>query len=421
MLKGEESMFSNKDNHDDDLMLAAEIGKSLLERNRELELLLKATQEFAEEQCAQTDFYLNQVEILRDKNDENTHTCEQLEASNQMLLDKNEQWKSEYKLLEGKNTRLWETINNLEKRVEELTSELTEANMSVAELEREREEEEERNIEIRNKKTKNLTMLKITKKYENKKSIISPCELENETLRKQISELNIQQKLRNIEKGEIESQLEDLVNENQLLYQKISNQNQEITEWENFAQKEENYRRIAIAFTSKHFAADIEPDPKIFLDKRLHETILPTSNMMKAKSCESLNPFNLKNLDVLKSPNLVNNVLSSVNSSSFLWELDTEYADLVKRYEALLEKFKNQENKNPERTRKVQRAIQTLSMDFSLLTTPMTSPRTETPASPMMKDSSASCLALNSEGDVVGEDYRKMFSEIFAKLKESRS
>ena len=38
-----------------DLLLAAEIGKSLLERNRELELLLKTTQDYAEEQSSQVE------------------------------------------------------------------------------------------------------------------------------------------------------------------------------------------------------------------------------------------------------------------------------------------------------------------------------------------------------------------------------
>ena len=36
-----------------DLLLAAEIGQALLEKNKELELALKSTQEYAEEQAEQ--------------------------------------------------------------------------------------------------------------------------------------------------------------------------------------------------------------------------------------------------------------------------------------------------------------------------------------------------------------------------------
>ena len=40
-----------------DLLLAAEIGKTLLEKNRELEILLKTTQEYADEKAAQADVW----------------------------------------------------------------------------------------------------------------------------------------------------------------------------------------------------------------------------------------------------------------------------------------------------------------------------------------------------------------------------
>ena len=38
-----------------DLLLAAEIGKTLLEKNRELEILLKNTQDYADEKAAQAE------------------------------------------------------------------------------------------------------------------------------------------------------------------------------------------------------------------------------------------------------------------------------------------------------------------------------------------------------------------------------
>jgi len=49
--------------YDVDLLLAAEIGKTLLEKNRELEIVLKSTQDFAEEKAAQADVSIFLVEL----------------------------------------------------------------------------------------------------------------------------------------------------------------------------------------------------------------------------------------------------------------------------------------------------------------------------------------------------------------------
>ena len=420
--------YTDGDSHDkEDLMLAAEIGKSLLERNRELEATLKVTQEYAEEQCAQVQFYMKQIEILRDENETSYHTYEQLEGNNQSLSDKCDQWEAEFKILEGKNSRLWEVINSLEKRIEELTSEIDILKKDILEMTREEDN-------YTDGQYGNNSEVYLDKFVLNVKDLpTSPAyELEHESLRKQISELNIQVKLGKLQKGEIECQLEDIANENQILYNKISSLNQEINEWENFAQKEDNYRRLAAAFTLRH-CIETESDVGNIFEKKLQETPLPKKTMARAKSCECLN-YNDQNVEFLRSPNLVNNILSSVNSSSFLSELDTEYAELVKRYEALLEKFK-QEGKlteNPERVRKVQKAIQTLSLDFTnipTISTPLTSPTKKekilfdtgiyNETTPVKRLTSISCSTQNSSNDSL-VDYQMMFSEIFAKIKESK-
>ena len=46
-------------------------------------------------------FYLKQVEILRESNESCTHACESLEATNQTLHDKYDQLNGDYKILQG--------------------------------------------------------------------------------------------------------------------------------------------------------------------------------------------------------------------------------------------------------------------------------------------------------------------------------
>ena len=356
----EHQQRSMKDtHHDQDLMLAAEIGKSLLERNRELEVVLKATQEYAEEQTAQTDFYMKQVEILRNGQEMSSRTCEQLEANNRALGDKYEQSKQDVKILEGKNARLWEVINNLETRVEELSTEVQTLNEQLAEF-KEREEEAAQVNRKPPEKQQSGRHVSFHDPIAVASDLPSPCETEKENLlKKQLSELNIANKLTHLEKGEMESQLDDLTAENQTLYQKISNLNQEIEEWEKFAWKEENYRRLAAAFTLRHYAeVEVEPHHLDKMEHRISQTLIPNTKMVKAKSCECLDYFanttsnttnnnnNNNNNNKrqqrgggsrVKTSTLVNSILSGDNSGSFLSELDSEYAELMERYESLLD------------------------------------------------------------------------------------
>ena len=146
---------------------------------------------------------------------------------------------------------------------------------------------------------------------------------------------------------------------------------------------------------------------------------LSPSTLSKAKSCEYLNSIPLKEntQNIIKGSRVKTLVLSTDGqSNSILSELDKEYDDLVKRYEALLEKCKQDGkfNENPERTRKVQRAIQTLSLDFSKLTTPI-----QSPVKPSKTPTTIENCAVSCETQCHGEDdYRMLFSQIFAKLKE---
>ena len=252
------------------------------------------------------------------------------------------------------------------------------------------------------------------------------------SLRNDITELKVQVKVERWQKEEIDSQLQDEIQENQLLHQKVAELNKEILDWESFAQKEECYRRIAEAFTIKH---NIEVEETFIRTAHCNGGIHLSpggTTISKARSCEFLNrvPDKEETLPtIIKGSELRKSIQSSlVQSNSLLSELDKEYDVLVKRYEALLEKCKQDGkfNENPERTRKVQRAIQTLSLDFSKLTTPIQSPMK--PSKSLTSDEyrvTATTTSTSCSTDTLHNhnnsttDFRTMFSQIFAKLKEA--
>lgn len=249
-------------------------------------------------------------------------------------------------------------------------------------------------------------------------------------LKNDVAELKVQVRLEKWQKEETDSQMQDVLKENVLLHQKVAELHKEILDWESFAQKEECYRRIAEAFAIKH---NIETEETFVRAAHCNGgagllSCSPTTLLSKAKSCEYLNhiPKEKSTQNIIKGSASVREIIlsSGAQSNSLLSELDKEYDALVKRYEALLEKCQQEGkfNENPERTRKVQRAIQTLSLDFSKLTTPIQSPL-KSARSFTGGDDIGCCYRASTEtqhdSNGNSDDYRKLFSQIFAKLKEA--
>ncbi|XP_055338522.1 cerebellar degeneration-related protein 2-like isoform X2 [Paramacrobiotus metropolitanus] len=109
-----------------DLQLAAELGKTLLQRNKELETDLTTYQDLADDQALEIDFLTKQVHLLRDESSTRLAACEMLESQLQELK------RSEGNLQELRNldymriTRLQDTVEVLQSRCEELQTQITE-------------------------------------------------------------------------------------------------------------------------------------------------------------------------------------------------------------------------------------------------------------------------------------------------------
>ncbi|KAG7209144.1 hypothetical protein KM043_015287 [Ampulex compressa] len=110
----------------EDLQLAAELGKTLLERNKELESIIKIHQSTVEEQAQEIEYMKKQTAALREVNDSRLKIYEQLEVSIQDLERANHRLaienSSDKKLIKSQCL----TIENLEARCEELQKKIDE-------------------------------------------------------------------------------------------------------------------------------------------------------------------------------------------------------------------------------------------------------------------------------------------------------
>ncbi|XP_033840641.1 cerebellar degeneration-related protein 2-like [Periophthalmus magnuspinnatus] len=116
-IKDEEPWYDKQD-LEHDLHLAAELGKNLLERNRELEQGLGQMYSTNQEQLQQIEYLSKQVEILREVNDQHAKVYEQLDSSARDLEQNNLKLSSDNRTAQNKIQGLTETVEVLQTQVE---------------------------------------------------------------------------------------------------------------------------------------------------------------------------------------------------------------------------------------------------------------------------------------------------------------
>ncbi|XP_037111390.1 cerebellar degeneration-related protein 2-like [Syngnathus acus] len=116
------------DQHDleQDLHLAAELGKTLLERNKELEDSLQQMYINNEEQVHEIEYLSKQLEMLREMNEQHAKVYEQLDVTARELEITNEKLVLESKASQQKIDRLTGTMETLQGQVDSLTGRVEE-------------------------------------------------------------------------------------------------------------------------------------------------------------------------------------------------------------------------------------------------------------------------------------------------------
>ncbi|XP_071318452.1 cerebellar degeneration-related protein 2-like [Trachinotus anak] len=126
----EEEPWYDKQDLEHDLQLAAELGKTLLERNRELEQGLQQMYSTNQEQLQEIEYLTKQVDLLRQVNDQHAKVYEQLDVSARELEQSNRKLVLDNRTAQQKIQGLTETVELLQTQVEELQHQVEEMKLS---------------------------------------------------------------------------------------------------------------------------------------------------------------------------------------------------------------------------------------------------------------------------------------------------
>ncbi|XP_028267649.1 cerebellar degeneration-related protein 2-like [Parambassis ranga] len=138
----EEPWYDQRD-LEQDLHLAAELGKTLLERNKELEDSLQQMYINNEDQVQEIEYLSKQLEMLREMNEQHAKVYEQLDVTARELEITNEKLVLESKTSQQKIDRLTGTMEMLRGQVDSLTARVEELR-TLEELRVRREKKERR-------------------------------------------------------------------------------------------------------------------------------------------------------------------------------------------------------------------------------------------------------------------------------------
>uniref|UniRef100_H2NQD7 Cerebellar deration related protein 2 n=1 Tax=Pongo abelii TaxID=9601 RepID=H2NQD7_PONAB len=128
-MKEDEPWYDHQDLQQD-LQLAAELGKTLLDRNTELEDSLQQMYTTNQEQLQEIEYLTKQVELLRQMNEQHAKVYEQLDVTARELEETNEKLVADSKASQQKILSLTETIECLQTNIDHLQSQVEELKSS---------------------------------------------------------------------------------------------------------------------------------------------------------------------------------------------------------------------------------------------------------------------------------------------------
>ncbi|XP_032444538.1 cerebellar degeneration-related protein 2 isoform X2 [Xiphophorus hellerii] len=123
----------NQQDLEDDLHLAAELGKTLLDRNHDLEQALQQMYSTNQDQLQEIEYLTKQVELLRQMNDQHAKLYEQLDMAARDVEESNHRLVQDNRLAQTKINSLTDTIEALQTLLEDLQTQMDKLKAAQAE------------------------------------------------------------------------------------------------------------------------------------------------------------------------------------------------------------------------------------------------------------------------------------------------
>nr|XP_009936605.1 PREDICTED: cerebellar degeneration-related protein 2-like [Opisthocomus hoazin] len=344
------------------LHLAAELGKTLLERNKELEDSLQQMYATNEEQVQEIEYLTKQLEMLRQMNEQHAKVYEQLDLTARDLELANQKLVLESKTSQQKIQCLTETIEGLQNQVEELQKQVEE--MRSLEQLRIRREKRERRRTIHTFPC--LKELCSSPRYEDAFQVHSsstefnqkPLERENERLQAMVNSLRSQVNQEKQRKERVEREYTSVIQEYSDLEQRVCEMENcklrikeleaELLELQQMKQvkkyllsREDNLSEALLEPLNNAPEADYIDLSEEEGGKSHGPSMTPSPNHPVRKSCSdtALNAIVTKDAVSRHEGNYTlhaNNVRK--RGMSILREVDEQYHALLEKYEELLSK-----------------------------------------------------------------------------------
>ncbi|XP_064633444.1 cerebellar degeneration-related protein 2-like [Lineus longissimus] len=400
--------------YQNELQLAAELGKTLLERNRELETQLAAAQQLNHDQTLEIDFLAKQIETLRELNQSKMRVYEEVDKNSQEIEKINQSLQRECKADKEKIKRLIEAINGMETKCESLQNEVETLRQA------EREAQQKPVVKRRTKSVPSLKELGLFADYHlvtnSRQGTLTPQEVEIKKLQLIVKNLSSKLSCEQRRNDTAESELMAVTLENKLLADRvrelqdnahlIKRLEKELQDLENRSSGKNDVfcdRCKKCVDAVERFATVPEHDG---------ECEIRHAELMKHQNGGSI----YGSRESLQSEGVDKQDLSTYVAEevhiSLLSELDQQYHHLVQKYEQLLEaKGRRDSGKTDAHDQRRHKEAQ--------VQTALT-PRAPRPLSlPLPANFRITAMTLPSPG-VEGEpEYKQLFREIFDTLRRT--